>query len=490
MKTILIVDDDIVLLKQFEKEIHRQLNNIKLLTASNYKDSVKYILNNKIDVAIIDIYLPDVKEGVVIDFALKKNIPTMIITGDNTQETQSKFIQLPIIEFIQKKSAKSITHAVKTLARILKNHDTNILIVDDSLLQIEQAKQILENMQLNITTAINGKEALDILENSGKKFSLVLTDYNMPVMDGMELTLRIREKYDKDELGIIVMSVVDSPDVPIMFIKYGANDFVNKPFTLLEMSTRINSNLEILDLFKSNSEKESQILIQAKNAQIGELIGNIAHQWRQPLSVISTAASGMKLQKEISDLPDEDFYLMISKILSSTKFLSNTIDTFRDYISDDNIKTKVNLQNILNGTIDIVASLLKNNQIKLINNIDKYEDIYIITIKNELSQTILNILYNAKDILVERDIKDAWVKIDLTMKHSKVIVSIEDNGGGIADEIINKIFDPYFTTKHQSQGTGLGLYMCKEIVTKQLNGNIYVNNGEEGAIFLIELPLA
>ncbi|MEA3352493.1 MAG: hybrid sensor histidine kinase/response regulator [Campylobacterota bacterium] len=490
MKTILIVDDDIVILKKLEDEIHKQLNDIRLLTANSYKDSIKHILSNDIDMALIDIFIPDVKDGAVVEFALKKNIPTMVITGDDSPTTQDKYIQLPIIEFIQKRSSKSIAHAVKTLSRFIKNHDVNILIVDDSSLQLEKAKRVLEAMKLNITTAMNGLEALDIIENSGIDFSLVLTDYNMPQMDGMELTIRIREKYDKDELGIIVMTIDDEHDIPIKFIKYGANDFIHKPFTLLEMSTRINANLEILDLFKGNAQKEKQILDQAKSSQMGELIGNIAHQWRQPLSVISTAASGMKVQKELGLLGDDEFINLIDQIVNSTQFLSSTIDTFRDYTEEENIQTQVNIFERLKNTIYIVKALLDENKISVIIDFDDTNPIFINTISSELSQALLNIIYNAKDILIEREVNNPYIKVDCVNNDQKIIITIEDNGGGVELDIIDQIFDPYFTTKHKTQGKGLGLYMSKEIIDKQLSGSLYANNTNEGVRFFIELPLS
>jgi diguanylate cyclase (GGDEF)-like protein len=252
MKTILIVDDDPVIISLLEMKIIKNIKNVKILKASNYKESIKYILSKdeNIDVAIIDLYLPDVKDGAVVDFALKKDIPTFVLTSDDNQETEVRLSKKPIIEYIRKSSEKSIDYTVKSIDRILKNADTNVLIVDDSPLQLNNALTMVEKLKLNVTTAMNGQEALDIILSGEKKFSLVLTDYNMPIMDGMELTTKIREKYGKDELGIIVLSINDSPEIPTQFLKMGANDFINKPYTALEVSTRINSNLEILDLFE------------------------------------------------------------------------------------------------------------------------------------------------------------------------------------------------------------------------------------------------
>jgi len=252
MNTVLIVDDDPLILDILEEKIQSKLKNIRILKASNYKESIQHILNKdeNIEVAVVDLCLPGVKNGIVVDFALKKDIPTFVLTSDDSLETEKTLLEKPIVEYIRKNSDRNLDYAVKGIGRILKNYDTNILIVDDSPLQLKTAVDMIKKMRLNITTAMDGKEAFDIIEKGDKKFSLVLTDYNMPNMDGMELTVKIREIYDKDELGIIVLSINDSPDVPTQFLRMGANDFINKPFTELEVSTRINSNLEILDLFQ------------------------------------------------------------------------------------------------------------------------------------------------------------------------------------------------------------------------------------------------
>jgi diguanylate cyclase (GGDEF)-like protein len=251
-KTILIVtsNDDLICL--FEKKLKSVFSNIQILSTSSYKDSVKYILSKdtKIDVALISYEIPDVKDGLVIEFVLKKNIPVVALTDNEEQETVNKLLDLPIVDYIVTSDILGNNDYLASTLRVLKNYDTNILVVDNSPLQLKMAVNMLEKLQLNITTAMDGKEALYILQNSKKDFSLILTDYNMPIMNGMELTKEIRKQYDKDQLGIIVLSANDLPEVPTKFIKLGANDFINKPYKQIEVNTRINSNLETLELFQ------------------------------------------------------------------------------------------------------------------------------------------------------------------------------------------------------------------------------------------------
>ncbi len=236
-------------------------------------------------------------------------------------------------------------------------------------------------------------------------------------------------------------------------------------------------------------KKDKLLIEQSKSAQMGEMIGNIAHQWRQPLSIISTAASGIIISKELNSLTNEQENEMLHSIVKNTQFLSNTIDIFRDYIKEKKELKEVILQDRLRGAINIIEASLKNNHIELINSIDNIEPIKITMIVGELSQVIINILNNAKDILVQNNIDNKIIKIDLVKKENNVVITIEDNAGGIPEDILPKIFDPYFTTKHQSQGTGLGLHMSKDIVEKHLNGKLYAQNINDGAIFIIELPL-
>ena len=219
---------------------------------------------------------------------------------------------------------------------------------------------------------------------------------------------------------------------------------------------------------------------------MGEMIGNIAHQWRQPLSAISTIASSMTVKKQMNILDDEVFYKNIDSIIQKVMFLSDTIDTFRNFIKSETKITNLNLATTIKETLNIVEATLKQEDINLELNINdniSYEGYH-----GELSQVLINLLNNAKDALLSNNIKNKIIKLDLFKKDNKIFITILDNAGGIPLDIINKIFDPYFTTKHKSQGTGIGLYMCKKLLT-QRDCNIYVKNENNGAKFYIELPI-
>jgi signal transduction histidine kinase len=242
------------------------------------------------------------------------------------------------------------------------------------------------------------------------------------------------------------------------------------------------------ETMKQTLEKDKQLLEQAKMAQMGEMIGNIAHQWRQPLSAISTAASGIKVKQEFGMLKNEEIPTFMESIIRNTSYLSTTIDTFRDFIKETNDKKEIIIQEKIAKTLEIVDATLESNYIEIIDEIDYDHPIKTTMMQGALSQVLMNLLNNSKDVMVEKEIENRWIKLQQEIKDDIFIITIEDNGGGIPQEIITKIFDPYFTTKHKSQGTGLGLYMSKEIVQKHLLGKIYTHNTKNGAKFFVEIP--
>jgi C4-dicarboxylate-specific signal transduction histidine kinase len=246
---------------------------------------------------------------------------------------------------------------------------------------------------------------------------------------------------------------------------------------------------KIIDRENENRLKDKQIYDSTKMAQMGEMIGNIAHQWRQPLSVISTAASGMKMQKEYNVLNDTQFDYCCDAIVENTQFLSETIETFRNFLKDKKERKQVIIQDEVDSILKIISASLTNNHITLVNKMDYTNKVSILLSVGELSQVIINIMNNAKDILLEKKVSNPLIILKLFTRKENIILSIEDNAGGVPSDIISKIFDPYFTTKHQSQGTGLGLHMSSRIVTESLKGDLTVENTKYGAKFSIILPL-
>jgi PAS domain S-box-containing protein len=251
----------------------------------------------------------------------------------------------------------------------------------------------------------------------------------------------------------------------------------------------------IQDITKER-EKDSLLLEQSRFAAMGEMIGNIAHQWRQPLSSISALATGTKLRYNNNLISDDELNEVFVKIKDYTQYLSKTIDDFRDFLNQDQTDEVFLLSEALDKSMTLTEATYTKNNIEIER---KYKNTNL-TIKgssSQLSQVFLNILNNAKDILIEKDLEERIVLIELYKYEDYAIVAISDNAGGIKDDVANKIYDPYFTTKHKSQGTGIGLFMSKRIVEQKFNGILenrnrkFVCNEKEyfGATFFVKIML-
>ncbi|WP_419782700.1 cache domain-containing protein [Malaciobacter marinus] len=228
---------------------------------------------------------------------------------------------------------------------------------------------------------------------------------------------------------------------------------------------------KILEEAQKNRQKDTILAQQSKMAAMGEMIANITHQWRQPLSVISTAVTGLKFEKEMDILKDDNFYRGMDSIHNSVMHLSKTIDDFRNFFKPNKDKINFNLKDVVEKTLKLLSSQFDINNIYFIKNC---ENIKIHGAENELVQVLINIINNSKDALKNTDNK-RLIFIDVFKQDNKVILLIKDTAGGINKSIINKVFEPYFTTK-KDKGTGIGLYMSKQIIADSLNGEIAVSN--------------
>ncbi|MCT7494266.1 ABC transporter substrate-binding protein [Aliarcobacter cryaerophilus] len=234
-----------------------------------------------------------------------------------------------------------------------------------------------------------------------------------------------------------------------------------------KLATRIKKELD------KHQEKDRILAQQQKMVSMGQMIENIAHQWRQPLSVISTSASGLKLKKQLNILEDEELLKSIDKIVDTAKYLSDTVDDFRYFFKPQKDKTKFSLVKNIEKSLSFLETVLKENSIKVE---FEYEDIDIIAYETELMQVFINIISNSKDAFIEKKIKDRVIFISIKNFPNRILIEIKDNAGGVEDDILDKVFEPYFTTKHQYSGTGIGLYMSNQIIKTHLNGDIFMKN--------------
>jgi len=231
-------------------------------------------------------------------------------------------------------------------------------------------------------------------------------------------------------------------------------------------------------------ELEAQLTQQSKLAAMGEMMGSIAHQWRQPLNEININIEMLEEYYELDEIDEEFIEEFIEKNTKTIQFLSKTISDFSDFFRINKQKVYFSIKTCINNTINLILARLKKYSITL--NIYG-EDLTLFGLSNELQQVILNILNNAIDAMVENSIKDAEIKIEIREDNKQAIIVISDNAGGIPTEIIDRVFEPYFTTKEQGKGIGMGLYISKMIIEDNLNGQLSVKNHNAGAEFIIKL---
>ncbi len=344
-----------------------------------------------------------------------------------------------------------------TLEAIVIIADNKILYVNDEAVKLfqESSKEYLNNKDiLSLFSTHSQQELLKIMEtNSTESYELVA------------------QKSNQDNFPVLIQT---------------------KAINFKNQEAKIISIVDLTDL----KDKDKVIQEQSKMASMGEMIGNIAHQWRQPLSIISTSASGLHMSKEFNTLDDKTFDDAIKNILNNTVFLSQTIDDFKNFILQNKELVHFDLEHLIKKTLVLIEASLKGNHIEVLTEVDK--EVSLFNYENELNQVLINIINNAKDALKENNAdNERYIFIKAYKDNENAIIKVRDNGAGIQDEIIHQIFEPYFTTKHQAQGTGLGLYMTHKLIVESLGGTISAENisfifkdkNYKGAEICITIPL-
>lgn len=270
--------------------------------------------------------------------------------------------------------------------------------------------------------------------------------------------------------------LIENEETECDIIKKSLITFINTTTKELE---ELNKNLEkrVKEEVEKNIAQEKILFLQHKQAQMGEMLSMIAHQWRQPLNAISAYAVKIELEANFKEIPKEEVIEFSKYVQYQAQTMSNIINDFMNFAKPAE-KEEFYLKEAVDEVLKMVKGQLEANKIEIETDI---QNIKLVSYKKEIIHILLNLIANAKDILIERDVKDKKIKI--YNEGNKIVV--EDNGRGIEGSIKEKIFDPYFTTKFEGKGTGLGLYMSKKIAIEKLDGDLYFENGEEGAKFIL-----
>jgi len=245
MKRILIVEDSKTLAKLLAKKIESSLD-YRVDVAYNFSEAKLFLKKYTYFITLLDINLPDAPNGEIVDYVLNKGIRAIVLSGNIDKNFRKKMLEKNIIDYVNKGGVNDINYIIHTLSRLEKNQNHKVLVVDDSMVFRNQMKTMLENLFYEVITVAHGEEALGML-NSHLNISMVITDYYMPVMNGLELTNEIRKNYNKTELCIIAISSNNDEEINALFLKQGANDYIKKPFSKEEFSCRINNSIEALE---------------------------------------------------------------------------------------------------------------------------------------------------------------------------------------------------------------------------------------------------
>ena len=249
----------------------------------------------------------------------------------------------------------------------------------------------------------------------------------------------------------------------------------------------INKTLDhrVFEEISKRRDQEQLLIQQSRFAAMGEMIGNIAHQWRQPLNALALLLQNIAISYEMERLDKALIQRVNDKGMLLINTMSTTIDDFRNFFKPNKEKELFNIESFITKTLRMISGAFKNALIDI--RVDLKPDLEVYGYPNEFSQVMLNILNNAKDALVERNIQGRYILIESFNDESSVYIRISDNAGGIDQGVMAKIFDPYFSTKEEGKGTGIGLYMSKVIIETNMQGKLFVQNSDQGAIFTIRL---
>ena len=353
-------------------------------------------------------------------------------------------------------------------------------------------------------TAIRVETENDFLREM-ESFSpdIILADYSLPSFDGLTALAMARERLP--DIPFIFVTGTMGEEIAIETMKNGATDYVLKQgLGRLVPSVRRalreaeeqrrrreaeeslrEETFELLRTVEELREKDQLLMHQSRLAAMGEMINSIAHQWRQPLNALSLVVQLLQFSYHRGECTAVFIDETVDQIMRQIMHMSQTIDDFRNFFRPDMEKSRFDLKETVDKTLVLVGDSFKAQKISVVTQAE--EELLVTGYPNEYSQVLLNLLNNARDALTERNVASPRIEIRLFREGEKAVATVSDNAGGIPDEILERVFDPYVTTKDAAKGTGIGLYISKTIIEKRMNGRISVRNTGAGAEFRIDV---
>lgn len=377
-----------------------------------------------------------------------------------------------------------------------------VLVIDDLAENIALITNILKE-EYDIIAATNVRLGLE-LANKEPLVDLILLDIVMPSMNGYEVCEHLKANPLTQEIPIIFLTVLDeTADVEKGFL-VGGVDYVTKPFeptilkarvkTHCELSfqraelKRFNQSLEVAIVERTRELESSQLYNErlARQAALGDIISMVAHQWKQPLGVISMIVNSVLLDIALEKVDVTSLQNSMDNITKQTQYLAQTIENFRHFFKPNQEKQVVELKLFFESLMGLMKAILAHHAISLTLDIQGVERMSVY--QNELLQVLVNLINNAKDAIISHATHHGNIDIHVLKEGEDLLFDVCDNGGGIAEDVMDKIGMPYLTTKGAHEGTGLGLYMSKLILEKYFQGSLTWKNQDKGACFRIRIP--
>lgn len=474
--TVLYVEDSKFLAAMTVRTIERVFH--KVYVAHNGQEALELLKmhKNEIDIIITDLIMP-VLDGINMVEVIRKDgcsIPVVVTTGYDDALALEKVIELSIEGFISKPI---------DMFKLLKRVNT---IVDSLFVKRELAakKEMIDKDIIYSETDENG-----IITYVSKPFEKI-SGYSKEELIGNTHAI-LKDKDTPASLYKDMWSALTSSRQWQGEIKNtrkdGTSYIVNSVISPMYFREKlIGYSATCIDVTELNS-KSSELQIKSKQAAMGEMIAMIAHQWRQPITSIGMISNNLQFDLMMDELDNNMLQEGLKSIEGHVKYLSNTIDIFRDFLKESKGKEEFIMTESIAEAILVVKEQCRNNNIAL--NVENgCADYSMNTYKDELIQAMVNILTNAQEALVENSVLSPKIDILCEENPTSIHIKILDNAGGIKDDVMPKIFTPYFSTKTSKNGTGLGLYMTKTIVEENLDGMLSVENIDKGAMFTIILP--
>ena len=379
--------------------------------------------------------------------------------------------------------------------KIFKEH--TVLIVDDIVENLEILNHILHD-KYRVKAVKSGQSALEVAQKT-PHLDLILLDIMMPKMDGYEVIDHLKKNKKTANIPVIFVSAKGETFDQTKAFALGAVDYIIKPINPDLVRSRVAAHIALHDKqqhlralvnqeVKKRIAQEEILLKQSRLAAMGEMMSVITHQWKQPLSVILAITASLEFSVELEELTNEELLKELKNIDKSVEFMSQTMGDFKDYFKVQKDKELFRVKHEVESIIFMLDPIFKKHNINIKVFID--EEVFGYGVSGEFKQIVLNLLSNAKYALIQRERKESFIPVIEIKGKTKNNIStlvISDNGGGIADEIMDKIFKNYYTTKEEN-GTGIGLAMSKMIIEDQMHGEIYAKNIKNGVSFILNFP--